>query len=71
MSPTSSESKKKPNKKQRERVLVVTCFHGGFLSAFFFDPEDGGDMFLRRCYIPGDITLPNNRCEKRKYHPDV
>jgi hypothetical protein len=22
-------------------------FHAGFFSAYFFDPEDGGDMFLR------------------------
>jgi hypothetical protein len=24
-----------------------TCFHAGFLLGLFFDPEDGGDMFLR------------------------
>jgi hypothetical protein len=38
----------------------------------FFEPEDGGDMFLRnvvdfRCttrrYIPQDSTLHNHRCE--------
>jgi hypothetical protein len=23
------------------------CFHAGFLFALLFDPEDGGDMFLR------------------------
>jgi hypothetical protein len=25
----------------------ATCFHAGFLLEVFFDPEDGGDMFLR------------------------
>jgi hypothetical protein len=24
-----------------------TCFHAGFLPGVFFDPEDGGNMFLR------------------------
>jgi hypothetical protein len=24
-----------------------TCFHAGILLCLFFDPEDGGDMFLR------------------------
>jgi hypothetical protein len=27
--------------------LLATCFHAGFLLGLFFDPEDGGDMFLR------------------------
>jgi hypothetical protein len=26
---------------------VFTCFHAGILLSLFFDPEDGGDMFLR------------------------
>jgi hypothetical protein len=29
------------------RALLTTCFHAGFLRDVFFDPEDGGDMFLR------------------------
>jgi hypothetical protein len=28
-------------------VLLATGFHAGFLSSFFFDPDDEGDMFLR------------------------
>jgi hypothetical protein len=28
-------------------TLLATCFHDGFLLGLFFDPEDGGDMFLR------------------------
>jgi hypothetical protein len=29
------------------RRLLAACFHTGFLLCLFFDPEDGGDMFLR------------------------
>jgi hypothetical protein len=25
----------------------ATCFHAGFLLGLFFNPEDGGDMFLQ------------------------
>jgi ABC-type microcin C transport system permease subunit YejB len=28
-------------------ILLAICFHGGSYWAYFFDPEDGGDMFLR------------------------
>jgi hypothetical protein len=28
------------------RALLATCCHAGFLLSLFFDPEDGGDMFL-------------------------
>jgi hypothetical protein len=41
-SPPSSGLKNKPNK-----ALLATCFHDGFLLGLFFEPEDGGDMFLR------------------------
>jgi hypothetical protein len=27
-------------------ALLATCFHTGFLLGLFFDPKDGGDMFL-------------------------
>jgi hypothetical protein len=27
--------------------LFATSFQAGFLLGLFFDPEDGGDMFLR------------------------
>jgi hypothetical protein len=33
--------------KQVALSLLATCFHVGFLLVLFFDPEDGGDMFLR------------------------
>jgi hypothetical protein len=46
------------------------------LLKFFFDPEDGGDMFLSetsvasqqttRLHIPEDDTLHNHRCENLK-----
>jgi hypothetical protein len=30
-----------------EAPLLTTCFHAGILRDLFFDPEDGGDMFLQ------------------------
>jgi hypothetical protein len=32
---------------KHSRALLATCFQSGFLLGLFFDPEDGGDMFLR------------------------
>jgi hypothetical protein len=34
---------------EQEQVLALLAnfFHAGFLLGLFFDPEDGGDMFLR------------------------
>jgi hypothetical protein len=28
-------------------ILLATCFQAGFLLSLFFNPEEGGDMFLR------------------------
>jgi hypothetical protein len=28
------------------KALLATCYHPDFLLVLFFDPEDGGDMFL-------------------------
>jgi hypothetical protein len=28
------------------RALLATCLHAGFFLGIFFDPENGGDMFL-------------------------
>jgi hypothetical protein len=49
MSLPSSGSKNKPSKKLawRQVALFTTCFHAGFLLGLFFDPVDGGDMFLQ------------------------
>jgi hypothetical protein len=38
----------KPGSKQSSASYL---FHGGFLLGLFFEPEDGGDMFLRNVYI--------------------
>jgi hypothetical protein len=27
-------------------TLLSTCFHAGFFFGFFFDPEDGSDVFF-------------------------
>jgi hypothetical protein len=32
---------------EEQAALISTCFQAGFLLSLFFDPEDGGDMFLR------------------------
>jgi hypothetical protein len=30
------------------RTLLATCFHSGYLLGLFSDPEDGGDISLRK-----------------------
>jgi hypothetical protein len=42
MLPPSSGSKKQSKKTESKQVLAA-CFYVGF----FFNPEDGGDVFLR------------------------
>jgi hypothetical protein len=32
-------------------ALLATCFQTGLLLGLFFDPEDGGDMFLWKCWL--------------------
>jgi hypothetical protein len=34
------------NSEETSKALLATCFHTGFLLGVFFDPEDGGDVFL-------------------------
>jgi hypothetical protein len=42
-----SPSKVNPRFRGTSRAnLPATYFHAGFLLGLFFDPEDGGDMFL-------------------------
>jgi hypothetical protein len=52
MSPPSSRSKDKPSKNHRAADISKygsACYllHAGFFIGLFFDPEDGGYMFLR------------------------
>jgi hypothetical protein len=58
-----------------EAEPLATCFNAGFLLGIFFDPEDGGDIFLRNIgwlsmatlrYIPEDSILHNHCCENLK-----
>jgi hypothetical protein len=51
---------------------LLAGFYAGFLLGLFFDPEDGGDMFLQnigntRRYIPEDRTL----LDESSAHPDI
>jgi hypothetical protein len=47
MSPPSSGSKTKRSKNQIEAGSNQNLLHADFILGLFFDPEDGGDMFLR------------------------
>jgi hypothetical protein len=51
MSPPHSCSKSKPSKKS-------AMLHGGFLLDLFFDPEGGGDMFIRNVGYITTVTFP-------------
>jgi hypothetical protein len=33
--------------KVKQNLLLATCFHADYFLGLFFDPEDGGNMFLR------------------------
>jgi hypothetical protein len=37
----------KARNQHESRSQAGLCFHAGFLFGLFFDPEDGGDMFLQ------------------------
>jgi hypothetical protein len=56
-------------------ILLATCLLAGSCWNYFFDPEDGGDMFLRNVgstqqttqrHTPEDDTLHNHSCENLK-----
>jgi hypothetical protein len=47
ISPPSSGITSKPSKKQASRRQQSELLLAGFLLHLLFDPEDGGDVFLR------------------------
>jgi hypothetical protein len=47
MSPTIRQARNQREEGRKLSPLLATCLHAGFLLGLFFDPEDGGDMFLR------------------------
>jgi hypothetical protein len=74
VSPTCSQSKKQSNKPARSTASYL--LQARFLLGLFFEPEDGGDIFLWEVgwffqrttwHIPEDKTLHNHRCENLKF----
>jgi hypothetical protein len=50
-------------------ALLATCFQADFLLGLFFDPEDGGDMFLRNVGLTFNGlhgVMNNHSCENLK-----
>jgi hypothetical protein len=44
-----------------KQSLASCLLHVGFLLVLLYNPEDGGDMFLRNCgYVPEYRTLLND-----------
>jgi hypothetical protein len=40
----------------RSSFKLAPCFHAGFFLSLFFNPEDGGDIFLRNVGLHGVIS---------------
>jgi hypothetical protein len=50
---------------------IVSCFHAGSLLGLFFDPEEGGDMFLRNVvWLLTDYTALYHRIYNSSYKTD-
>jgi hypothetical protein len=41
------KSAKQETSVKASRAMLATCFHAGFLLGLLFDPDNGGDMFVR------------------------
>jgi hypothetical protein len=50
--------------KWTNRALLATCLHTCFLLGLYFDPEDGGDMFLRNV---GSLSTDYTALYPRRY----
>jgi hypothetical protein len=46
-------------------ALLATCFHAGILLGLFFDPEDGGSVFLRNV---GSLSTDCEALYPRRYY---
>jgi hypothetical protein len=58
-----SRSKNKPSKKPASRARYLA--HAGLLFGFFFDPENGGNMFLQNV---GRLLMDYMALYPRKYN---
>jgi hypothetical protein len=45
---TYAAAKKTKRKQKKKTTHISLCLHAGFLICLFFEPEDEGDMFLRK-----------------------
>jgi hypothetical protein len=51
-------------------MASMAVLHAGFLIALFFDPEDGGDIFIRNVFcLSVDYTMlyHNHLCESTSF----
>jgi hypothetical protein len=62
---TSVKAGGKLSREEYSLDYFAICFHAGFLLGLFFDPEEGGDMFLRN--VGGFSTEYTALYHRREY----